>query len=59
MHKMTSRHFGVVDLITNIIRVHRKPTGHCYQSVATMQSPAILDIAALSRIALSIADIFA
>jgi Uma2 family endonuclease len=51
--------FWIVDLTTDVVRVHRKPAGRAYQSRATIRAPARLDIEGLPEVSVAVAAIFA
>ncbi len=53
------REFWIVDLTTDGVLVHRRPSGGVYGSVVRVQAPAALDVEALPGVTIPIAGIVA
>jgi Uma2 family endonuclease len=53
------RELWIVDLTTDLMLVHRGPSGGGYGSVVRVEAPAVLDVEALPGVTVPVAEVFA
>jgi Uma2 family endonuclease len=52
------REFWIVDLTTDCVLVHRKPSGNRYQQITRVESPSVLEVQDLPGVTLPAASLF-
>ncbi len=50
--------FWIVDLTTDVVRVHRKPKGRAYESITKVKAPCLLDVEGLPGVSIAASVIF-